>query len=241
MSDARSIGLSCICVAMAWIMGCVEFPSAPPLRAVEPPPDGIDRPEIDFGVQDQGPMGGESEDAAPLEPDMAPPCIPEDETCDGTDQDCDGEIDEALGLGAPCELGVGACRAAGEMVCADDGNTRCSTEVGEPSEEECDSVDNDCDGAVDEIFDLDGDGAPRCHFDACDESCPLEADACQALCDAQDCGPLDSGISPLAPDACGDGIDQNCDGVDASCSVAVGRPVNSASQEASQSFTRSCP
>jgi len=93
-----------------------------------------------------------------------------------------------------------------------------------PTVERCDGIDNDCDGDVDEDFDGDGDDAPRCDIDPCDQDCPEgDEDRCRAACDAQDCRDEDPSIYPAAADACGDGIDQNCDGEDAPCVFATGR------------------
>ncbi|NTV23678.1 MAG: hypothetical protein HGA85_04860, partial [Nanoarchaeota archaeon] len=79
------------------------------------------------------------------------------ETCDGLDNDCDSEIDE--GLIAPtivCDVGVGACEAVGVQTKTCNGLSgwsgfgECSVSPGTPTEEVCDSIDNDCDGNVDE-------------------------------------------------------------------------------------------
>ncbi len=81
--------------------------------------------------------------------------------CDGLDNDCDGEIDEGFaGLGTPCSVGDGACRREGVMVCkANRSGTECSqTAPGDPGEEICDNLDNDCDGEVDETA-----GSPGSH------------------------------------------------------------------------------
>ena len=74
---------------------------------------------------------------------------PTDERCNALDDDCDGAIDEGLGLGAACETGLGACRAEGTLVCDAGERVVCSAVPGQPSPEACDGIDNDCDGAVD--------------------------------------------------------------------------------------------
>jgi hypothetical protein len=70
------------------------------------------------------------------------------ETCNATDDDCDGRVDEnADGTGAPCASGVpGAC-AAGTTACIE-GAITCKPDA-RPSVERCDSPeDESCDGAA---------------------------------------------------------------------------------------------
>lgn len=73
--------------------------------------------------------------------------------CDGLDNDCDGKIDEVYpSLGQPCSAGKGTCHLEGTIVCNSAGNgTECSiSQGGDPGEEICDGIDNDCDGLIDE-------------------------------------------------------------------------------------------
>ncbi|MFQ5877388.1 MAG: MopE-related protein [Acidobacteriota bacterium] len=92
------------------------------------------------------------------------------ETCNGVDDDCDQLVDEGFALGEPCSAGVGACERSGETVCAaDGGGTVCGAVPGDPAPEECNFLDDDCDGLVDEDFDQDGDGFTSCGGDCADD------------------------------------------------------------------------
>ena len=78
------------------------------------------------------------------------------ETCNGTDEDCDGRIDETFMIGRPCP---GQC-GEGRLECAAAGDLICSTDPGgsvyEVSPEVCNDADDDCDGAIDEGLNLGG-------------------------------------------------------------------------------------
>ena len=88
----------------------------------------------------------------------AAPRGPEPEICNDFDDDCDGEIDEDFASapdgesnkGAPCTVGVGACAREAEWSCAAEGDRLiCPIEPGIATAEQCDGVDNDCDGRID--------------------------------------------------------------------------------------------
>ncbi len=67
------------------------------------------------------------------------------------DDDCDGAADDDY-VPTPTECGVGACAAAGELVCVDGGLEDTCT-PGTPSDDSnCDGVDDDCDGAADDDY-----------------------------------------------------------------------------------------
>jgi hypothetical protein len=126
-------------------------------------------------------------------------CLPEPtEQCNSVDDDCDGAIDE---LDAPCYTGaegtrdVGICRA-GQSVCGRGGNVACSNEV-LPIIEECNGQDDDCDGRVDEDFDLTSDPG---YCGRCDVACTFLQNCVNGTCVRR--GELN----------CGDGVDDEGDG-----------------------------
>jgi len=91
----------------------------------------------------------------------------DDATCDGVDDDCDGATDEDY-VPAATECGSGVCASSGTTSCV--GGTVVDGCVPSPpgTPEICDSIDNDCDGLVDEDF---GPGDP----------CVVDQGGCQAL------------------------------------------------------------
>jgi hypothetical protein len=94
---------------------------------------------------------------------------PSEEICDGRDNNCDGQVDENdPNLGKPCyvpgatgcDTTAGSCKGEcklGAYLCAS-GSLACSGVV-TPTLEVCDGRDNDCDGVVDNGFDLENDPA----------------------------------------------------------------------------------
>jgi hypothetical protein len=155
---------------------------------------------------------------------------PVDEACNGLDDDCDGNVDNGNpGGGQPCTetcpngTCLGQC-TPGIRQCAGDGTFLCIPGIG-PSIETCDGVDNDCNGTVDDGFDLQND--PK-NCGACGTSCdvPNGVGSCQAgACVFVECKPGFADLDPAQPGceyACAtpvpgvevcDGIDNDCNGV----------------------------
>jgi len=175
------------------------------------------------------------------------------ETCNGIDDDCDGQIDDGLG-DQVVECGLGQCEHS-VTACEDGEEPECDPFEG-ATQEVCDGVDNDCDGDVDEgLPDLHC-GVGQCEHDvpACINGIPQNCDpfdgASVEVCDGIDndcdgdvdedqgnwvCGDFECQVSvpqcidgvpqpqescvpePGGTEICGDGIDNNCDGVDSDC------------------------
>jgi len=128
------------------------------------------------------------------------------EVCDGRDNDCDGSLDEDFMIGQPCD-GVGEC-GPGMYECNGPYNNRCSTDFGgsayEGTLEICDSLDNDCDGSVDEDY-LVGtqcDGLGECGIGTFE--CKNSS---ESRCSTEPGGTEDQSIAELC-----DGRDNDCDG-----------------------------
>ena len=117
---------------------------------------------------------------------------PQIETCDGTDEDCDGVVDnDTEEEGEPCGILRGECELGGQ-VCVG-GELVCEGGV-QPSPEVCDDLDNDCNGEIDDGPDSDGDGVQ----DICD-NCPFAANLNQSDRDGDGAGDA-CDVCPALPD-----------------------------------------
>lgn len=91
----------------------------------------VDSATGDDGDTDAGDDTGASMDSGP---DAVPGedggdgCVATAETCNGLDDDCDGDIDETFdGLGDACHAGTGECQVEGVVECAPSGDSTVCT------------------------------------------------------------------------------------------------------------------
>ncbi|WP_240807037.1 MopE-related protein [Polyangium spumosum] len=148
--------------------------------------------------------------------------VPGTEACNGADDDCDGQTDEALGL---LECGAGACFAS-VAACINGVPQTCTP--GNPKAETCNGVDDDCNLLID-----DGLGVLTCGLGACQVTVPAcsggQAQTCvpgvgsNEVCDGQDndCdGNVDEG-NPGGGGACQTGLAGACAQGTQACSGGV--------------------
>lgn len=161
--------------------------------------------------------------------ECVPIAFPRQEVCDAIDNDCDGNINEApesqngilsrscytgaLGTdkNGPCHSGISVCE---EVMINTDSGVIIAYEYGDcqnqvvPTEEECDTIDNDCDRSVDENV-----------LNACNQCGHVPPEECDGI--DNDCdGRTDEGLLN-ACHACGPVPDELCDFLDNDCDGAI--------------------
>ncbi|MDP6942742.1 MAG: hypothetical protein QF464_01220, partial [Myxococcota bacterium] len=163
----------------------------------------IDEEMVDEGLACDGDDEDSCEDGVTSCEDGTLVCLDDPtsgETCNGADDDCDGQIDEDIaGMGELCDGddddecadGVLTC-VSGEVVC-DDGEASVT--------ESCNGTDDDCDGQVDETFAEEGTPCDGEDADACEEG--------EWVC--TDGGLSCTDVSDDNIEVCGNG-DDDCDG-----------------------------
>ncbi len=119
------------------------------------------------------------------------------EVCNGLDDDCDGVTDDVPGAGAACTTGQPGVCSAGTMRCFPNGLLCYPNE--HPWYEQCDGLDNDCNGIVDDLPPV----ATTCGSGACASSGAI---TCVQGVLVDSCIPR----TP-SPEVC-DGLDNDCDG-----------------------------
>jgi hypothetical protein len=145
-----------------------------------------------------------------------------EEICDGVDNNCDGAVDEdvtSIFYADTDADGFGDAESTAEACEAPDGYVATGTDCNDTTDaaypgatEQCDGIDNDCDGETDEeligtwYVDGDGDsfGDPASAFDSCDPPTGY-------VTDATDCDDTEPATYPGGEEVC-DGVDNNCDG-----------------------------
>jgi hypothetical protein len=142
------------------------------------------------------------------------------EVCDGKDNDCNGQTDEAAKIGAPpacakqqgvCAGSTSLCKGTAGWVC-DDAIYQAHSAAYQAGETTCDGKDNDCDGQVDEGL-----------LNPCGHCGPTPAEVCNSVDDDCD-GQTDEGLLN-ACGHCGPTPEEVCNGVDDDCDGQTDEPV----------------
>ena len=186
-----------------------------------------------------------SDDCNDLQPDAWPGNT---EVCDGIDNDCDDDADEAGASDATTWYadtdgdGYGdgdssdvQCEAPSSHVASAGDCDDTQATINPTALEQCDSVDNDCDGDTDEdgaidviawYADVDGDGYGEASV--YEEHCDAPT---SYVADATDCDDGEVLANPGETETCNDGIDNDCDGTASGCQITGSVAVSKADAE----------
>jgi hypothetical protein len=154
----------------------------------------------------------------------AQPLTPGAELCGtGLDEDCDELVDEGFpDLNTGCSAGAGECFATGINVCSASGlSTQCNAVPGDSHAETCDGDDEDCDGFIDEDFQINQACDGAADTDLCSEGVWACNGSGGRVCTDNTastfdlCGGGDEDCDPTSGDGSEDGeVGQGCDGSD---------------------------
>jgi hypothetical protein len=159
--------------------------------------------------------------------------IPQEEVCDGVDNDCNNIVDDERtfyrdadgdGFGSATDTVAGCTRPLGYVTINDDCNDM-SAAINPDAAEVCNEIDDNCNGEIDEgvqqtfFADADGDGFG-------DPNSPVLACAAPfgTVSDGTDCDDTSTIVNPSAAEVC-DGFDNDCDGFADNSIVSSAEPL----------------
>ncbi|MFH2020723.1 MAG: putative metal-binding motif-containing protein, partial [archaeon] len=172
--------------------------------------------DTNFGLTD---CDGICDASVPAErQDYGTVCYSDENSCGDTNSgvtDCNGlclaqKPAERETYGETCTVGIGECLRTGYKICGPEGSVVCSVEEGNPTTEDCDNKDNDCDGFVDEALTRSSNELGLCDVNT--ETCSLgiwipngEYAPTSEICDNKD-NNCDGQVDENLVEACGQDV-----------------------------------